>query len=156
MPTNNAINLTAAGIAKYNGSGMFSGIPVTNHALLVGASSNGVTSLPLTNGQLAIGSTGNDPVAAQLTSNGGTINWTFGPGTINAEVANPSSAANTSNLGIGLSAGTFSILGANGSALSSSNPGYVQIPTTPAGTSKVFQITANQTFVDHNGVEYDQ
>jgi len=43
-------------------------------------------------------------------------------------------ARNTSNLGIGLSAGTFSMQGANGSALSASNPGYVQIPITPAGT----------------------
>lgn len=151
MATNNAINLKSAGIAKYDGNGTFSGISVTNHALLVGASSNGITSVPLTNGQLPIGSTGNDPVAAQLTSTGGTINWTFGPGTINAEVANPSSAANTSNLGIGLSSGTFSMQGANGSALSASNPGYVQIPITPAGTSKVFQVTANQTFIDDNG-----
>lgn len=63
MPTNNAINLKSAGLAKYDGAGTFSGVRVTNHALLVGASSNGITSLPLTNGQLSIGSTGNDPVA---------------------------------------------------------------------------------------------
>lgn len=45
-----------------------------------------------TNGQIPIGSTGNAPVLAQITSSGGTITFTFGAGTINAEVTTPSVA----------------------------------------------------------------
>lgn len=41
------------------------------------------------NGQIPIGSTGNPPVLGQPTSLGGTIAWTFGAGTINAEVVQP-------------------------------------------------------------------
>src|SRR5262245_31388500 len=68
MPTNNAINASSAGLVKYDGSGTFSGVTVTNHAALIGAASNGITSTLLTNGQLLIGNTGNDPTAATLTA----------------------------------------------------------------------------------------
>jgi hypothetical protein len=81
MATNNAINISAAGLVRYDGSGTFSGVTITNHALLVGASSNGITSLTLTNGQLAIGSTGVDPSAATLTAGAG-IGIANGAGTI--------------------------------------------------------------------------
>lgn len=56
------------------------------------------------------------------------------------------------NIGIGLSAGTFSIQGGNGSALSSTNAGYVTIGSkvTP-GKLIAIRITANQTFVDDSG-----
>lgn len=81
MATNNAINLNAAGIAKYDGSGTFSAITVTNHNLLIGAASNGITSLALTDGQLAIGSTGADPTASTLTAGTG-VSITNGAGSI--------------------------------------------------------------------------
>jgi len=55
------------------------------------------------------------------------------------------------NIGIGLSAGTFSIQGANGSALSASNPGYVTLPSKTAGRMVKIPVTANQTFVDASG-----
>ncbi len=71
MATNNAINLNATGIAKYDGAGTFSAVTVTNHAVILGATSNGLTSLPLTNGQLPIGNTGADPTGATLTSGTG-------------------------------------------------------------------------------------
>jgi len=45
MATNNAINLTAAGLAKYDGAGAFSGVTVTQRNLLIGAASNGITSV---------------------------------------------------------------------------------------------------------------
>jgi len=45
MATNNAINLSQAGLANYNGSGTFTGVTVTQHDLLVGAASNSITSV---------------------------------------------------------------------------------------------------------------
>jgi len=81
MATNNAINLNAAGLARYDGSGTFSGVTVTQHSLLVGAASNGITSLALTNGQLDIGNTGSDPTAATLTAGTG-ISITNGSGSV--------------------------------------------------------------------------
>jgi len=111
METNNAINLSQAGLARYDGAGTFTGISVTNHAILIGASSNGITSLPLTNGQLAIGSTGADPVASTLTAGtgmsitngagsitlnalGGGLSWTVVTGTTQSAVSNNGYIAN--------------------------------------------------------------
>lgn len=85
MPTNNALNITASGIVKYDGAGTFTAVTVTNHAMLVGAASNGITSQLLTNGQLMIGNTGNDPSAATLTAGTGvTISNAAGTITLNA------------------------------------------------------------------------
>ena len=85
MATGNAINANSAGLVKYDGAGTFSGVTVTQHNVLIGAASNGITSLALTNGQLAIGNTGSDPTAATLTAGTG-IGITNGSGaiTINA------------------------------------------------------------------------
>lgn len=115
MATNNAINLSASGICKYDGAGTFSAITVTNHAVLLGAASNGITSLLLTNGQLAIGSTGVDPSAATLTagtgvsitngagsitinSTGGGMSWTVVTGTTQAAAVNNGYIANNAGL----------------------------------------------------------
>ncbi len=85
MATQNAINLNSAGLARYDGAGTFTGVTVTQHSVLIGAASNGITSLALTNGQLAIGNTGNDPTAATLTAGTGvTITNAAGSITINA------------------------------------------------------------------------
>jgi hypothetical protein len=81
MPTNNAINLNSTGIAKYDGAGTFSATTTTNHAVLLGSTSNAINNLVLTNGQLAIGSTGADPSAAGLTPGPG-IKITSGVGSI--------------------------------------------------------------------------
>lgn len=81
MATNNAVNISASGLVKYDGAGTFSAVTVTNHSVLIGAASNGITSLALTNGQLAIGSTGADPVAATLTAGTG-VSITNGAGSI--------------------------------------------------------------------------
>ncbi len=81
MATGNAINANSTGIVKYDGAGTFSATTVTNHAVLIGGTSNAITSLPLTNGQLAIGSTGADPSAATLTAGTG-VSITNGAGSI--------------------------------------------------------------------------
>lgn len=111
MATNNAINLNAAGLARYDGAGTFTAVTVTNHSVLIGAATNGITSLALTNGQLAIGSTGADPTAATLTAGsgvtitngagsitisaaGGGLSWTVVTGTTQAAVVNSGYIAN--------------------------------------------------------------
>lgn len=56
------------------------------------------------------------------------------------------------NIGIAYSAGTFTVQGANGSALSSSNPGYITIGSQVSpGRLVRLTITANQTFIDDAG-----
>jgi len=83
VATNNAINLSAAGIVGYDGTGIFAGTTVTQYAVITGgATSDTLSSVgPLTNGQLVIGSTGVAPVAASLTAGTG-ISITPGAGTI--------------------------------------------------------------------------
>ena len=116
MVTNNAINLSQAGITHYDGAGTFTGLTVTTHAPLVGGASNTLTSIgPLTNGQVVIGSTGVDPVAATLTagtgvsitnaagsitiaSSGGGLTWTDVTGTSQAMAVNNGYTANNSSL----------------------------------------------------------
>jgi hypothetical protein len=115
MATNNVVNISAAGLVKYDGAGTFTGVTVTQHDLLIGAASNGITSLALTNGQLAIGNTGADPTAATLTAGTGvsitngagsiTINatgsgltWTVVTGTSQAAAVNNGYIANNAGL----------------------------------------------------------
>lgn len=81
MVTGNSLNANSVGLARYDGAGSWTGVTVTNHSVLVGAASNGITSLALTNGQLPIGSTGADPTAATLTAGTG-ISITNGAGSI--------------------------------------------------------------------------
>lgn len=63
----------------------------TSHGLAYGATTSGAVAwlAEASNGQIPIGSTGNAPVLGLITSTGGTIAWTFGAGTINAEVVQP-------------------------------------------------------------------
>lgn len=85
MATNNAINISAAGLVKYDGAGTFSGVTVTQHATLVGAASNGITSILQGAGQVLIGTTASDPTAAALSAGTGvTISSVSGAITINA------------------------------------------------------------------------
>ena len=115
MVTNNAANIASAGLVRYDGAGTFTGVTVTQHSVLIGGASNGITSLALTNGQLAIGSTGADPSAATLTAGpgvtvtnaagsitvnavGGGLTWTVVTGTTQAAVANNGYIANNAGL----------------------------------------------------------
>lgn len=85
MATGNAINANSTGLVKYDGAGTFSGVTVTNHATLVGAASNGITSVLQGAGQLLIGTTAADPAAASLTPGTGvSISSVSGAITINA------------------------------------------------------------------------
>lgn len=81
MATANAINANSSGLVRYDGAGTFTGVTTTNHSVLVGAASNGITNIALTNGQLAIGSTGVDPVAANITAGTG-VSISNGAGSI--------------------------------------------------------------------------
>jgi len=82
MTTNNAINLSQAGVVSYDGAGVFTGSLITQFSPLVGGASNAISSLgPLTDGQLVIGSTGVSPAASTLTAGTG-ITITNGAGTI--------------------------------------------------------------------------
>ena len=76
MATNNAINLSAAGLAKYDGVGGFTGVTVTQHDLLIGAASNGITSVApsATVGVPVVSAgTGSDPVfGTAVVAGGGT------------------------------------------------------------------------------------
>jgi len=59
MAQANAINAGSTGIQKFDGVATFSGITVTNHNLLVGAASNGITSVaPSATSGVAVVSTG--------------------------------------------------------------------------------------------------
>jgi hypothetical protein len=82
MATNNAIDLSAQGLAYYNGSGTFSSPSVTQYAPVIGAASNNVTTTAaLTNGEILIGSTGTTPVPATLTA-GSNVTITNGAGSV--------------------------------------------------------------------------
>ncbi len=115
MATGNAINANSVGLARYDGAGTWTGVTVTNHSVLIGAASNGITSLALTNGQLAIGSTGADPTAATLTAgtgisianaagsitisgSGGGLTWTVVTGTTQAAAVNNGYIANNAGV----------------------------------------------------------
>jgi hypothetical protein len=82
MATNNALNITTAGVVVYDGAGTWTASTFSQFSVLIGGTSNAVSSIgPLTNGQLVIGSTGVSPVAASLTAGTG-ISITPGAGSI--------------------------------------------------------------------------
>ena len=65
MTTINSLNITQAGLVRYNGAGVFTGVVVNQYDVLVGAASNGITSVsPSTSTYV-------------LTSNGTSANPTF-------------------------------------------------------------------------------
>jgi hypothetical protein len=45
MATGNAINANSTGLVRYNGSGTFDSVTTTNHDVLIGAASNGITNV---------------------------------------------------------------------------------------------------------------
>lgn len=73
-------------------------------------------------------------------------------GTLNGILSTGIYSLMSNNIGVGLSAGTFSVQGANGLALSEANPGFVTMPSKAApGKMLSFTFTANQSFIDDNG-----
>ena len=115
MVTNNAINLTLAGIVVYDGAGTFSAITITANDVLIGGTGNTIISVPLINGQVLVGSTGLAPVATTLSagsgvsitnaagsitinSSGGGLTWTVVTGTTQLALVNHGYIANNAGL----------------------------------------------------------
>ena len=71
------------------------------------------------------------------------------------EFAGANTSGWTSNLGITLSGGTLTITDAQGAALSTSNPGWVTLPSTTAGQLITLQVTANASFKDDTHASSD-
>lgn len=145
MPTNNAVNITAAGIVRYDGAGTFNAVTLTQHSPLIGASSNGISSLgPLTNGQLVVGSTGVAPVATTLTAGTG------------VSISNGAGSITISSTGTGLTwsdqSGVFTAASNNGYFLTGA-----ATPTLPAAPSNgdviafVVQASASMTITANTG-----
>lgn len=61
----------------------------------------------------------------------------------------------TSNVGVGLAAGVFSVFDAQGASFSATNPGWVTVPSTTAGQLATLKITANHTFNDDSHASSD-
>ena len=99
---------------------------VTLNNVLIGGSSNNITSLPFNNGQLLIGSTGNSPVAA-VPTNGTNISWATGAGSLTANITGQIALAN----------------GGTNASLTASNGG-IFYSTDSAGAILVGTATANQ------------
>lgn len=81
MATNNSINLSAAGICRYDGAGTFTGLTTTNHNLLIGATSNGITNVAPsgTSGIPVIsqGSSADPTFGTAVVAGGGTASTSF-------------------------------------------------------------------------------
>jgi hypothetical protein len=56
-----------------------------------------------------------------------------------------------SNLGMTLSAGTFTITDVSGNALTQANPGWVTVPSTTAGQFSMLKVESGGTFIDDAG-----
>jgi len=175
MATNNAVNISAAGVVKYDGAGTFSAITVTQHAALVGGASNGITSVPLTNGQVLIGSTGAAPLAGTLTagtgvsvtnaansitisSSGGGLTWSVQTGTTQAMAVNHGYIANNAGVVVATLPATsavgdvVSITGINNAtgwkiAQNAGNQIFFGTSSTTAGVGGYLQSTATRDAV---------
>jgi len=107
-----------------------------------------------TNGQLLIGKTGDLPQIGYLTSTDGTVTIANGGGAIDVSTTSIPGLSGTTNIGFSYTGGTgvFKITGANGSALSSTNKGYVNIQSkTNPGQVRRVAITEDQQFIDDAG-----
>lgn len=121
------------------------GITAANSASLVSSSAGVPSWATMTSGQLIIGNTGGTPTAALPTSTGG--NYIAGAGTLKYIPANY--IPGCSNIGIAYSSPTFTVQGYDGTALSTTNPGYVTLQSKAnPGRFVTITITANQTFTD--------
>jgi len=90
--TISSVNSNGNIVLSPNGSGTVNIAYATLNAVAVYGASGALSQVgPLTNGQIIIGSSGVAPVAGTITSNGGTITITTGPGAINIETSGISS-----------------------------------------------------------------
>lgn len=129
----NALNITAPGLVRFDGVNTFSGVTTTQHDLLIGAASNGITSV-------APSATSGVPVISQ----GASADPTFGTAVV---AGGGTGRATLTNHGILVGAGTSAITqlgaGSSGQVLqsggASADPAYstATYPSTATGTGKV-------------------
>lgn len=162
----NSLNLTSAGLVRFDGVSVFSGVTTTLNRVLIGAASNGITSLAagLTN-QVLVGNTGLAPSfgavpagalpgSGQITlSNGTNISVTGSPvtlgGTATINVSGPPSATTLTNHGVVVGQGTSAVVataaGSTGQVLqsggASADPSYstATYPSTATGTGTILR-----------------
>lgn len=81
MVTGNSINANSTGLVRYNGSGTFDAVTTTQHDLLIGATSNGITNVaPSSTSGVPVISQGasSDPIfGTAVVAGGGTGSVTF-------------------------------------------------------------------------------
>lgn len=116
MATGNAINANSTGLVRYNGSGTFDAVTTTEHAVQVGAASNGLTSI-------ALGTSG-----MVLTSNGAGLDPSFqtvsASGAVTTITGNDAVAVSPTagNINLQTSNTTIKITGAGSTLTQNFNP----------------------------------
>ncbi len=93
----NSINIDVPALAGFTfaiplpvGSGGTGQTLLTTYGVLLGEGSNNVNVTAAgTNGQMLLGSSTGDPAFGTITSTGGTLSFTFGPNSLNIDVASP-------------------------------------------------------------------
>lgn len=165
----NSLDISQAGLVKFDGVNNFTGVTVTNHDVLIGAASNGITSVAGTTNTVLIGNTGSDPSfstvpagalpgsGAVTLSNGTNVTITGSPlslgGTATVNVSGPPSATTLTSHGIVLGQGTSAVTttsaGSAGQILrsggASSDPSYstAVYPATASTSGNI--LTSNGT-----------
>lgn len=155
MATNNAINLSSAGIVTYSGSGTFSGSTVTQHGVLVGGASNAVSSTSVgSTGQVLQANSAADPTYSTATYPSTT--------TINqilfSSSANTIGGLATANNGV-LTTGTTGIpvitaLASNGQLIIGSGSGAPAAATLTAGAGIAITNAANSITIAATGAGF--
>ncbi len=167
----NALDITQAGLVKFDGSTTFTGVTVTNHDVLVGAASNGITSVsPSTTGKFLMSNgVSADPSFETISnsvlpgsgtitiSNGTNISVTGSPvalgGTATVNVAGPPSATTLTNHGVVIGQATSAILatvaGTTGQLLQSkgaaADPNWTTATYPDTASTSGYVITSNGT-----------
>ncbi|MBS0625202.1 MAG: hypothetical protein JSS32_04055, partial [Verrucomicrobia bacterium] len=129
---------------------------LTSHGVLIG---EGVSNINVTaagtNGQTLIGSTGADPLFSSITSAGGTLTFSTGPGLLNIEVTVPNNAGALSIANGGTNATTFgvgvsSVIYFDGNKLTNLNAGTSGqlLISQGAGVAPQFQTTGVGSLVN--------
>jgi len=167
MVTNNSVNISAIGLANYDGAGTFSGVTVTQHDLLIGGSGNNITSVApsATSGVPVVSSgAGADPVfgtavvagggtgATSFNINGAVFSNTTGTGALSAATltsgqlliggtTTPAAATLTAGAGVSIANGNNSI------TISATGGGLAWVDVT--GTTQTMAI--NTGYLADNG-----
>lgn len=174
----NIAALTCAGTATLNGSvtlgnsssdditfngSLASTIPIkTTASFDIGSSTKGLQRIYLGSGSNTVGIGVNSSIGSNVTYQVPHTQGSAGDQILNAGSGNmvwqPNTFGFTSNIGLAAATTTNSgdsikITGANGSALSSTNPGYVMLPSTTSGQLTAFSVTSDVT-IDLTGTHW--